>query len=114
VYVKRGAVVENSVIIHDCTIAQDAVVKNSILDKGVRVAQGCVIGEGDKRVRNREMPDQLRSGLTIVGRGTFMPVDLTVGTNCVLHPNLEPDDFVNPCVPDGTTVRHVSRLMERR
>lgn len=114
VYIKSGAVVENSVIIHDCTIAQNAVVKNSILDKGVRVAQGCVIGEGDKRVRNREMPDQLRSGLTIVGRGTFMPVDLTVGTNCMLHPNLEPDDFVNPCVPDGTTVRHVSRLMERR
>ena len=106
VTVEKGARVENSVIFHECVIGAGSVVKNAILDKRVLVGAGSIVGKGNKRIRNYMMPDQLKSGLTIVGRGADIPEEAVIGTNCMVYPDLTRDDFVNPVIPDGSIVCH--------
>src|SRR5581483_7989093 len=68
VYIEEGAVVRDSVVFDGCIIERGAVINRAILDKEVYVGEGSVIGGGEDYTPNRDRPELLSSGITIVGK----------------------------------------------
>jgi glucose-1-phosphate adenylyltransferase len=104
VVVEKGAVVRDSVIMHDTVLKIGAHVERSILDKEVFVGEGVRIGCGAASVKNRFFPDQLFSGLTIIGKQAHIPRGLTIGTNCIIHPRVKRSDLRGSAIADGEVV----------
>jgi len=88
VIIEEGAIVRDSVIQHRCIIRSGAVVDRCILDKEVTVGNGAVVGEGNENIPNRERPDIVNAGITIVGKRVSVPAGLHVGRNVVIGPGV--------------------------
>ncbi len=86
VYVAEGAVVRDSIIFNDTIVEAGAVVDRCIIDKEVIVGAGAMLGHGDDNRPNAKLPNQLNTGLTLVGRESRVPEGITVGRNVVIHP----------------------------
>jgi glucose-1-phosphate adenylyltransferase len=93
VYVGEGAVVRDSVILNDTTIGPGAVVDRSIVDRDVQIGAGVHLGTGDDNTPNELMPEQINTGLTLVGKGSVIPENLTLGRNVVVHSYTSEADF---------------------
>ena len=104
VYVEEGAHVIDSIIFHDTTIAQGAVVERAIIDKECYIGSGCWIGCGEDYTPNKDEPDYLNSGITIVGIAARLPPGLRVGRNCKIDPGVKESDFSTLCIPSGSSV----------
>jgi glucose-1-phosphate adenylyltransferase len=104
VYVEEGASVIVSIVFHDTTIARDAVVQRAIVDKECYIGAGCWIGCGDDYSPNRDEPDYLNSGITVVGKGARLPPGLRVGRNCRIDPGVRESDFSTLEVPGGSSI----------
>jgi glucose-1-phosphate adenylyltransferase len=104
VYVEERAHVRDSIIFHDTTIAQDAVVHRSIIDKECYIGSGCWIGCGDDYTPNKDEPDYLNSGITVIGKGARLPPGLRVGRNCKIDPWVKESDFSTLSIPSGSSV----------
>lgn len=89
VYVAEGAVVRDSVILNNTTIKAGAVVERSIVDKQVVVESGAQVGAGDDNTPNKDLPATINTGLTLIGKNSVIPADLTIGRNVVVHPYSE-------------------------
>ncbi|RLC91556.1 MAG: glucose-1-phosphate adenylyltransferase [Chloroflexi bacterium] len=113
VVVRQGALVSHSIVMTDAVIEENGVVDHAILDKRVRVGAGARVGWGDDRRPN--IPANLYSGLTVVGKNTPIPAHTRIGRNCAIAADLGEDAFVKDLIPSGTTVGsvemefHVSR-----
>jgi glucose-1-phosphate adenylyltransferase len=104
VVVKAGAVVRDSIVFHNCRIDNEATVDLAILDKGVVINQGAKIGAGQgKDIPNRNNPEHLHTGITLVGKEAVLPAGITVGRNCVISPWTSPESLRNQVVADGET-----------
>lgn len=110
VYVEEGAHVMDSIIFHDTTIAQDAVVHRSIIDKECYIGPGCWIGCGEDYTPNKDEPDYLNCGITVIGEGAKLPPGLRVGRNCKIDPGVKESDFSTLCIPSGSSVGGVKVL----
>jgi glucose-1-phosphate adenylyltransferase len=104
VYVEEGAHVIDSIIFHDTTIAQGAVVQRSIIDKECYIGSGCWIGCGEDYTPNKDEPDYLNSGITVVGIAARLPPGLRVGRNCKIDPGAKESDFSTLSIPSGSSV----------
>ncbi|MEZ4676143.1 MAG: glucose-1-phosphate adenylyltransferase subunit GlgD [Caldilineaceae bacterium] len=93
VYVAEGAMVRDSVILNDTVIDTGAVVERSIVDKGVVIGKGAQIGVGDDNTANSTMPEQINTGLTLIGKGAVVPENLVIGRNVVVHPDADAKAF---------------------
>ena len=104
VYVEEGAHVMDSVVFHDTVVAQGAVVQRSIIDKECYIGSGCWIGCGEDYTPNKDEPDYLNSGITVIGKGARLPIGLRVGRNCRIDPWVKESDFSTLSTPSGTSV----------
>jgi glucose-1-phosphate adenylyltransferase len=105
VKVGPGAVVRDSILFHDCIVEENAVVDLAILDKRVYVGAGAVVGYGeDKKTPNREFPEHLYTGITLVGKEVVVPSAVKIGRNCILQPWTKGEDFQSAEVKSGETV----------
>lgn len=93
VYVAEGAVVRDSVILNDTRIEAGVVVDRCIIDKHVVIGQGAQIGVGDDNTPNKEMPEQINTGLTLVGKNALVPEGVNIGRNVVVHPFADAKTF---------------------
>lgn len=84
VTVKRGAVVQNSIIFHDCVIDSGARIRNTIIDKMVTVGRNASVGFGNPRIRNQLQPAYLDFGISLIGTKTRIPAGASIGTNCLV------------------------------
>lgn len=82
VYVEKGAVIQDSIIFNDTYIESDVVVNRCIIDKNIHIGQGAVIGWGEDMTPNEEEPDNLYSGITLIGKGAQIPPEIRIGRNC--------------------------------
>ena len=105
VRVAENVVVKSSIIMHDTVIGRDSVIDYSILDKEIIVDVGCQIGFGDDFQVNREEPNIMNTGITIVGKGTRIPAGTTIGRNCTIFSNVTEKDFPKHLVPSGETIK---------
>jgi glucose-1-phosphate adenylyltransferase len=104
VYVEEGAHVMDSIIFHDTTIAQGAVVHRSIIDKECYIGSGCWIGCGEDYTPNKDEPNYLNSGITVIGKAARLPPGLRVGRNCKIDPGVQESDFSTLSIPSGSSV----------
>jgi glucose-1-phosphate adenylyltransferase len=88
VYIAPGAVVRDSIIMTDTVIEAGAEVDRAIIDKRVQVEAGAKVGWGDKNTPNRERPDRLNTGLTLVGKSAVVRKDTRIGRNVVIFPRV--------------------------
>jgi glucose-1-phosphate adenylyltransferase len=52
-----------------------------------------VIGHGDDLRPNREEPERLYAGITLVGKRATVPPRITIGRNCRIDPGVTAADF---------------------
>lgn len=105
VRIATNAVVKNSVIMSDTMIGRDSIVDGSILDKEVVVEAGCYIGFGEDFQVNREEPNVLNTGITVIGKGAKIPAGTKIGHNCAIFSNVVEKDFRKPEVQSGETIK---------
>jgi glucose-1-phosphate adenylyltransferase len=89
-------------------------VDHCILDKRVIVEAGCYIGFGDDFQFNREQPNILNSGLTVIGKGAKIPEGVKIGHNCAIDCNVTERDFHSLIVQSGETIKAKRRRLARK
>lgn len=105
VFVAATASVADSVVMHDSHINAGAHIQRAILDKLTVIGKDAVIGSNKTGTPNKEKPDYLSSGLTLVGKGAEIPANFHIGENTILYPKLKPEDYSSSEVPPGETIR---------
>jgi len=94
VFVSPGAVVQDSVIMNDTFIGPGAVLDKVVVDKQVVVSAGVHLGDGDDLTRpNSEMPDKLNTGVTVVGKGAYIPANVKIGRNVLIDADVSEEAF---------------------
>ncbi len=84
VVVESDAIVRNSIVFADCRIEQGAKLHLTIVDKNSLIGANSKVGSSVDFTPNRYHASILRSGITIIGRGTCIPPESTIGRNCVV------------------------------
>jgi len=105
VFVEEGAVVRDSIIFDDCRIEAGAIVERSIIDKETVISKNAYVGYGDDWSANRERPDIVNGGHTIIGKRAKVAPYVRVGRNCVIGANVVAEGIVDGQIPSGTTIR---------
>jgi len=72
VRVREGALVEDSVVMHDVDVGVGAVVRRAIVDKNVQVPEGARIGVDHERDRERFAISD--GGVVVIGKGQKIEV----------------------------------------
>jgi glucose-1-phosphate adenylyltransferase len=104
VQVDVGAVVRDSIVMFDTVIRSGAVVDRAILDKEVVVGPGSIIGDGDDTRPNRQEPNRLTTGITVVGKRAVIPRGTRVGRNVKIEEGVRATDFTTRVVKSGESV----------
>jgi glucose-1-phosphate adenylyltransferase len=105
VRVERGAEVRDSIIFNDTVIEAGARVDRCILDKQSIVGRDAEVGYGDDNTPNQLEPQNLRSGITIVGKDARVPTGTRIGRNCRIDPGVRDGDYAGRDVQSGQTVQ---------
>jgi len=106
VRIGAGAVVRDSIVMFDTTVGDGAVLDRAIVDKDCVIGDGARIGHGTDLRPNREEPERLYAGITLVGKRATVPPRVTVGRNCRIDPGAAPSDFGRRrVIRSGETVR---------
>ena len=104
VHVGPGSVVEDSIVMHDARILPNASVRKAIVDKSVRIGAGASVGGGDAPP-NGEYPEDLSSGLAVIGKGAEIPPRFRIGGNTLVDIGAHEPDFPAVGLPAGSVVR---------
>jgi glucose-1-phosphate adenylyltransferase len=105
VVIAESAVVRDSILLTDTVVEAGAVVDRCILDKESFVGGGSLVGDGEDNTPNRGAPEQLNTGLTLVGRRACIPAGAKIGRNVVVRPRVAESAFkADKVVPSGRTV----------
>src|SRR4249919_1389613 len=105
VRVDVGAVVRDSIVMFDSVIRSGAVVDRSILDKEVVVGQGAIVGDGPFPDRpNKQEPNRLNTGITVVGKRAVVPRGARIGRNVKVAADVRSSDYSGRVVRSGESV----------
>ena len=108
VRVGRGAVVRDSIVMFDTVIGAGAILDRAIVDKECVIGADAVVGYGDDLRPNRNEPERLYAGLTLVGKQARIPRGVRIGRNCRIDPGVAERDFARRRrIASGETVSHV-------
>jgi glucose-1-phosphate adenylyltransferase len=99
VRVARGAVVKQSIVMPDTVIEAGAVVDKCIIDKNVVIGRFAHVGYGADYTPIKEM--DMKTGITVVGKGTIIPPEIKIGRNVVVGSDLT-DDVFSGDIKSGT------------
>lgn len=84
VRIGKGSVIKNSVILNHTIISEDVTIDRCIIDKRVTIGRHTHIGIGDN-IANKEKPDLLSSGITVIEKGAVIPSHIHIGKNCRIY-----------------------------
>lgn len=104
VYVAPGATLRDSIILTDTVIKAGAVVDRAIIDQDVTVGEGVQIGISEDNTPNRELPNRLNTGISLIGRGTTIPAGTIIGRNCVIRPFTKASELEGKTMASGDTI----------
>ena len=103
VFVSEGAVVKDSIIMSKTTIGENTQIDRAIIDENCIIGNGVKIGFGDDSI-NEEKPKIYDCGITVIGSGTHIPHNVTIGKNCVVQGDTKVENFENMELKSGGTV----------
>jgi glucose-1-phosphate adenylyltransferase len=69
------------------------VLDRAIVDKDCRIGPGAIVGEGGDLRPNRNEPERLYSGITLLGKGATIPARARIGRNCRIDPGVTEREF---------------------
>jgi glucose-1-phosphate adenylyltransferase len=105
VRVAAGATVRDSIVMFDAVIEEGALLERAIVDKEARVGRDARVGVGDDLTVNREEPERLTAGITLVGKRARVPQGIEIGRNCRIDPGVVERDFAGASrVASGETI----------
>ena len=110
--IEEGAVVIDSIILPYVRIGQGARIRNSIIDEStdantiqLNVGRSCIIGSGEKYIKNSEFPHLLNSGITLIGKDNYIKDGITVGSACYIASNSSEEYFsIRSKLDDGESI----------
>jgi carbonic anhydrase/acetyltransferase-like protein (isoleucine patch superfamily) len=99
VSIRDGAKIENSIILPGNSIAKDSRIKNTLvfpyekeLLTGSTIAENTSIG-GRSKVSNKDYPEEIQSGLTVIGMNPEIPSGCVIEPGCYVGPNVSRSSF---------------------
>jgi glucose-1-phosphate adenylyltransferase len=104
VHVGAGALVEESIVMHDARIRPGARLSRAIVDKRVDIGAEATLGS-DEATPNREFPRDLCGRLTVVGKGSVVPPGARVGSNTLIEMGVTERDYPGRDIPAGSVIR---------
>ncbi len=104
VVVNEGAIVEDSIIFDDSVIGEDVAIDRCIIDKQVWIGPGSHLGYGGDFTPNRDEPNHLYTGITLVGKRARIPPGVRIGRNCKIASGVREGDFDRDFVRSGETI----------
>src|SRR3954454_498829 len=104
VRIEPGAVVRDSVVLHDAVVRAGASVDRCVLDRGAEIGAGARLGVGTGDRPNDRDPQRLCTGISLVGMRAHIPGGAIVGRNCVIASEAGEPDFDRLEIPGGTTL----------
>jgi glucose-1-phosphate adenylyltransferase len=93
VRVGAGAIIRDSIVMFDTVVGEGAVLDRAIVDKDCVIGAGAVIGQGEDLRPNRDEPERLYAGITLVGKRATIPARVRIGRNCRIDPGVAAADF---------------------
>jgi glucose-1-phosphate adenylyltransferase len=105
VVVKQGAVVRDSIVMQDTIVGHGCQVAYSIIDKRCRLGDAAAIGVGAGATVNREFPDHLDCGISVLGKGVVIAAGVRVGKNCIIYPGVDLSHRGARNVTHGETIK---------
>lgn len=103
VQVDAGAVVEDSIVMHDTWVSRGARLHHAIVDKQVRIGEGAEVGVGASS-RHPDHPDDF-TGLSVIGKRAEIPPRARIGKSTLIENGVRESDFERDEVASGSTVR---------
>jgi glucose-1-phosphate adenylyltransferase len=106
VRVAAGAVVRDSIVMFDAVIERGAQLDRAIVDKEASIGLGAQVGIGEDMRPNKDEPERLYAGITLVGKRARVPPGVEIGRNCRIDPNVTERDFARRRrIRSGDTVK---------
>ena len=102
--VAQGAIVRNSILFPETVVHANAVLDRVIADKNVVIGENARVGHGDDFTPNRSVPELLSSGITLIGKNSVIPKEMTIGRNCIVNPNITADDSTVSSLNSGESI----------
>jgi glucose-1-phosphate adenylyltransferase len=89
----------------DAVIGPGAELDRAIIDKEAVIGAAARVGVGDDDTPNRDEPERLYAGLTLVGKRAHVPAGAEIGRNCRIDPGVIDRDFAGRLqVDSGRTI----------
>lgn len=96
VTVRVGSTVKNSIVFEDTYIAENSHLDTVIIDKNVIIGKYNLIGHGDNYTANKEKPDLLSKGISVIGKNVLLEDNSIIGRNVRI--------FSNKVIKNGTNI----------
>ncbi len=108
--VEEGAILRDSIVMGESWIGPGAQVDRVILDKRVHVGGRARVGAGEDFRPNRDCPEHLSSGITIIGKETRIPEGAFIGRNCRIAAKVIEEEFPSKGLASGEALEPASPL----
>jgi glucose-1-phosphate adenylyltransferase len=102
VYVAPGAQVRNSILLHRVIVREGAILDSVIADKGVEVGRDVTVGLMGSLTPNRQIGENLQSGVTVFGKNAQIPGGIKSEKNVMVYPGVH--DMPREHIESGATI----------
>ncbi len=100
VFIEKGAVVRDSILMHQVSIGENSKIYKSIIADGSRIGRNVILGEGEA-VPNVVKPKIYAEDVVTIGEGSVVPDGVTVGKNTAIYGVTTIDDYEGGKLPSG-------------
>ncbi len=80
-------------------------VENCIIDKHTVIGKNAKVGFGNDLTPNKEQPDLLESGITVLGKHLLIPEGMTIGRNVRVFQGSDFSKIPGNKIDSGETIR---------
>lgn len=103
VYIGKGTVVRDSIIMKDVTIGNNCIIDKAIIAESAELGNNVTLGIGAE-VPNRMKPDIYTFGLVTIGENSVIPADIQIGKNTAISGITCKEDYPNGVLVSGETL----------